>query len=401
MMFGVILNSMACVTYIYFGAYIVTVDSKSKANLFFFLTCMIFSLWSFSYIFINIPDISPADEALWRQIGYTAAVTYEPAIMLMALHFTGYIRRIKNRPVFILLIIIISVFLLYKNWAENAIAANLATGIWHLALHIYAFIYNATTIILFIIKTVKTNSRRIRLQVKIIVTGAVIAIAATIFTDYYMPSIGFPTLTPVLLIIWIGSVWYALVRHRFLSLNYNFISTIVMDKIDEIILILDSDFKITAVNNKFFDLINLSPDTIRNRPVFDFTEEPVLKTSLNRLLKNREEKSFSLKLNLNTSDDNPVLIDTRLQAIRDRYGDFLGILFMGKEIKGLMRLKKIYGISSREIDIIRYAIAGSTNRQIAGLLQITEGTVKVHLTNIYNKLGIDNKVQLQNVVLEG
>jgi DNA-binding CsgD family transcriptional regulator len=52
------------------------------------------------------------------------------------------------------------------------------------------------------------------------------------------------------------------------------------------------------------------------------------------------------------------------------------------------------------MEIIRHIMSGSTNREIAARLNIAERTVKTHLTNIYNKIGIENKVQLMNAVLE-
>jgi DNA-binding NarL/FixJ family response regulator len=51
-------------------------------------------------------------------------------------------------------------------------------------------------------------------------------------------------------------------------------------------------------------------------------------------------------------------------------------------------------LTSREIEIVRMASEGLRNRAIADRLSITEGTVKVHLHNIYEKLGVDGRVEL-------
>jgi len=51
-------------------------------------------------------------------------------------------------------------------------------------------------------------------------------------------------------------------------------------------------------------------------------------------------------------------------------------------------------LTPREIEIVRLAAGGLRNQAIADQLHISEGTVKVHLHNIYEKLGIDGRVAL-------
>jgi two-component system, NarL family, nitrate/nitrite response regulator NarL len=51
-------------------------------------------------------------------------------------------------------------------------------------------------------------------------------------------------------------------------------------------------------------------------------------------------------------------------------------------------------LTSREIEIVRLAAQGLRNQAIADRLHISEGTVKVHLHNIYEKLQIDGRVAL-------
>jgi len=51
-------------------------------------------------------------------------------------------------------------------------------------------------------------------------------------------------------------------------------------------------------------------------------------------------------------------------------------------------------LTPREIEIVRLAAQGLRNQAIADQLHISEGTVKVHLHNIYEKLGVDGRVAL-------
>ena len=51
-------------------------------------------------------------------------------------------------------------------------------------------------------------------------------------------------------------------------------------------------------------------------------------------------------------------------------------------------------LTPRELDLVRMVAQGLRNKQIAERLFITEGTVKVHLHNIYDKLGLNGRLAL-------
>ncbi|MBJ6802327.1 response regulator [Geomonas propionica] len=58
----------------------------------------------------------------------------------------------------------------------------------------------------------------------------------------------------------------------------------------------------------------------------------------------------------------------------------------GREVSGLL--------TQREIELVRMVAGGLRNKEIADRLCISEGTVKVHLHNIYQKVGVDGRVAL-------
>jgi DNA-binding NarL/FixJ family response regulator len=51
-------------------------------------------------------------------------------------------------------------------------------------------------------------------------------------------------------------------------------------------------------------------------------------------------------------------------------------------------------LTPREIEIVRLVAQGLRNKELAHRLSITEGTVKIHLHNIYDKLGVDGRLEL-------
>ena len=57
-----------------------------------------------------------------------------------------------------------------------------------------------------------------------------------------------------------------------------------------------------------------------------------------------------------------------------------------------------YGISPRECEIISMILRGYSNRKIGETLFISAMTVKNHIYHIYRKTGVENKVQLLNII---
>ena len=57
-----------------------------------------------------------------------------------------------------------------------------------------------------------------------------------------------------------------------------------------------------------------------------------------------------------------------------------------------------FGITPREQDIIRQVKAGLSNREAADKLYISEKTVETHISSIYRKCGVKNKVGLLNIL---
>jgi DNA-binding NarL/FixJ family response regulator len=56
--------------------------------------------------------------------------------------------------------------------------------------------------------------------------------------------------------------------------------------------------------------------------------------------------------------------------------------------------RKTFGLTAREIEVVTLITEGCTNKDIARTFGISEETVKRHLTNIFNKLGVGNRLEL-------
>ena len=56
--------------------------------------------------------------------------------------------------------------------------------------------------------------------------------------------------------------------------------------------------------------------------------------------------------------------------------------------------KKTFGLTKRELEIVGTIVGGYSNKDIAKTFTISEDTVKHHLTNIFNKVGVSSRLEL-------
>lgn len=73
----------------------------------------------------------------------------------------------------------------------------------------------------------------------------------------------------------------------------------------------------------------------------------------------------------------------------------------GERIIDMSKIQEEYGLSNREIDVVKCLSRGDANKEIADRLFISELTVKGHLKKIYQKMDVHNRATLVSKVLAG
>lgn len=62
---------------------------------------------------------------------------------------------------------------------------------------------------------------------------------------------------------------------------------------------------------------------------------------------------------------------------------------------------KLASLSTREREIVRLIVDGASNKEVASALDISERTVKGHLSNVFQKLGVTDRLKLVLLVRGG
>jgi two-component system nitrate/nitrite response regulator NarL len=76
---------------------------------------------------------------------------------------------------------------------------------------------------------------------------------------------------------------------------------------------------------------------------------------------------------------------------REAVGDIVD--FMRTNASG-EKAPRNYGLTKREMDILATIVAGLSNKEIARKFSLSEDTVKHHLTNIFDKVGVASRLEL-------
>ena len=90
-----------------------------------------------------------------------------------------------------------------------------------------------------------------------------------------------------------------------------------------------------------------------------------------------------------------IFISRSVNRAREDYRELQELKMIGKQPSPYFEENCIsYGLTQREIEIIQLIRQGWRNRAIAESLNISEGTVKKHVENLFHKTGATGRVEL-------
>jgi two-component system, NarL family, nitrate/nitrite response regulator NarL len=79
---------------------------------------------------------------------------------------------------------------------------------------------------------------------------------------------------------------------------------------------------------------------------------------------------------------------------RECVADLIDKIRQGQPGPGAATRAPNFGLTPREVELVSAVVAGCSNGEIAEQLAISSKTVKHHLTNIFDKLGLSNRLEL-------
>ncbi len=380
--------------YILLGIYVLCIKPSSSLYRNFFYFCLCFTVWAFA-AFYRSYDRGFNSSITAIKIQYAAALMYSVFILRFFILLTGIPASGRKRNIIFVLLWVIPAVFMYQNLRYNRIFSSFPGGWWYAGLHLFANLYNLSSVILLLVWSSGSESKRVKKQVKIIIISTAVTIFMTIAGDYIAGYLDVPTPTPALTLIWISAIYFVIKKYRMIEISPYTVPVEIMNSMEEVIALFNPDKKLiwhNEADDAFFMTILLKRKNLVSLFSGDFNSV----SSINDL-KDRENTVSVFRYPYRL-DEYICLYDILVKKMYDSFGDNIGFLLKARKVKSVEFLRTIYSITKRELEVIKLLITGLTYNDIAGQLNISENTLKTHISSFYNKLGINNKVELINLV---
>jgi DNA-binding CsgD family transcriptional regulator len=257
----------------------------------------------------------------------------------------------------------------------------------------------------------KTTLNRERKQFRLLST----ALAATLLItlgEYLLAARVIPAwtvvLSPILQSPWILAMVVAIEKYQFMNLMPEAVAKDILRITDEAILLVDLEGKVVYANPSARRLVDHHGRSTSFLPgVFELPRElhavveasvTVPETSVTPETSTAEGGPRRPEMVTRTVVVGSQVYRVRYRAVYDKFGDFLGILILCALLRALSSAQREFGLTDREQEVLELLVTGWTNADVAISLGITERTVKAHISSIYAKLGVVNKVELLNMI---
>ena len=372
-------------------------NPKSEKYRSFLYVCLTFALWSLSYLILNTTlnsDFLP----FFDKIANICRIIYVPFVLKFFLIFTEYYKKIKFRFLFNIIIWIFPIVFIYNNIFYSSSNYQFFIGFWNILGHIVVNLNHLTGLVFVFIWGKLSKLKREKKQSHIIIIGAILASIIGILTDFISDLLNFPVMTPSLALLFISFIFYAMVKYQFLTITPELVSKDLIENIDDSVILLDVSLKIIKINPITETLIDHKSDDINHLPISKIIlEHKSITDEINNMIK-ENYKTFSARIHYIKNNNKNILMDVKFYILKDKYNDLIGIMLIGKQVKELKQFRSIYKITKRQEEIIRMIINGRTNKEIVETIGVAESTLKGHISNIYYKLGVNNKIELLNLL---
>ncbi|MBN1646813.1 MAG: hypothetical protein JW874_02155 [Spirochaetales bacterium] len=200
--------------------------------------------------------------------------------------------------------------------------------------------------------------------------------------------------SPVFFTVWAAAVLYSMTAFGFLSADGVHSAAGQAKPLPEYSVLVDAEGSILEANNQTEIMLRRTTADLVHRHLKYVVKRP---ESIIREIKRMAEANLEqtiCPITWISGNNEQIAGRSRITAARNSLGRAKGFLITPLVRGEIEELKKSHSLTEREIEVMHFAVKGLRNGMIAKELAITERTVKAHLTNIYNKLGINNKFQL-------
>jgi len=384
-------------------------DHRDRSYLLFVALCVTMILWT-SFLGVAYSSKNTDRIELLLKIAYVGGFLFSP----VNLHFFLEISKTKTAPVLLALNYLPSIGLLIANFIDfflfsrfirqddewyGILASENPLVRLYIAVVLITFLVSFAVILLWNRRT-KVNKERI--QSRLILIFFTLTYFLSLVSTLILPFFGIHEYQPAgitLFTTYAVGLYFLISRFRLLDLTDSVPAGQIIANVNEFVFILDGDLRIREANRAAAMLLQDAPEKLRNRPFRETVAAEADLTERILAIGNDGTGTMSTIVSYRT-ESGTIPAKTYVSVMRDRFNDIAGYLVISSEVKEIDRFRSMFRITKRELEIIGLVVSGSSYKDVSEKLRISEKTVERHLTNIYNKIGISNRIELYRIAAE-
>jgi len=333
-------------------------DKKSKVTVIFFALCISVSLRAIGYAFMLIsPNIEIAN--IWRMISVLGLCFFNGLWLSFAFSLKDTNKKNSN------LKIQSSVYIISIIFSINNLINEPSKVISSEAYGFVDNLYGATTIgivfsiyvsVLFIagfviiyFQMINSQKNRVRIQMKTILITILISFCLALIS-----AVIFPTLSMVGTIeisIGMGGMWYAINKHKMMSISYELVSEYIFEAVNKPIFILDEDFLMKNCNKAALDITGYNFKDLKENSLHAIIN--FRNFNFNTIIL-QEEKVINIEVDLHRKNKEALIYELLATIIYDEYKDILGIVTLLHDVserKKIAEIQKKYTLKLEESNL--------------------------------------------------
>ncbi|TVR53824.1 MAG: hypothetical protein EA426_17510 [Spirochaetaceae bacterium] len=376
-----------------------------KENTLFLLMSLFLGTWGAVAVFAySAPDL-PRFIVLYRA-GFIFQMLYLGTFLFFAMIITGYTPRRSRRAYLVYVPCVAAIvfffagtgthddyFQIGQMWCFSrryfSTALLCPAAVW--------ITYYAAAGLLYFRRAVRSTIVAER-RLFTILGGLVVAIlVATLLEGIVFPAaFDTPSVGPDLLFkfAWLLCVGLLVDRHHFMTSPEKLEDIALTEFPEYAIFVLDEGCTIRKTNREASILLSIDPEKLQGTHIGAII--PSGERLFGEIEKLRANGTASLAgiVDIKHNGTSRMLMDLKISPLHDRSRSITGFIIIGRPVQEKRHLEMIFNLTGREIEIIEEILRGQTNGKMAKSLGISERTVKSHLTHIFGKLGVQNRIQL-------
>lgn len=324
----IIANYSALLVYLFMGFHAYQTSPREKLNRLFLAVCLLFAHNTyFELLIINATD--PALAYWFTQVEQLGWLNYPGLLLMMALIVSRtehLINTSLKRNAIFLPGILLSLYELFIN--DYSLRNHPSIILIMQIEYLYTYSYLFLGLLLLLRWRRSSTSSREKKQSGIIAGFAAAAFVGGVFNDLYLTGHHYnsPCYDQFIFLLLVFAMWYVRVKYRFMSLTSLITAEDIVSKIDEIVLVVNTEGLIVDINAAGGRALDCKKEDVIDSPI-----EHILDIDFALLLRESADRAslvWEQELHLNTSSTLSLPVKLSISSIKDRNANLIGLLLI-------------------------------------------------------------------------